>query len=208
VTLCDFHHALEPDDGHQRIWGNIKSRYFTVVRAHIRLGGEGRKHKVKAHIRRLELVQEKNLQEINNYHQLTCPKCEKSNLHFNVDKEVNIRCASCKSKWRGAKALAEETGPKLAEQFIPSQNKGVWKPRWDMLASRKNSSFSDVSSISVKKKARKKPTIKGVVRDVQPPCPLCEAPVRLVTPRPGDLWIEFWGCSLYSETGCKGSRRI
>ena len=36
VTLCCFHHALEPDEGHERIWGDIKTRYFTMVRAHKR----------------------------------------------------------------------------------------------------------------------------------------------------------------------------
>jgi hypothetical protein len=31
VSLCDFHHALEPEKGHERIWGDIKTRYFTLV---------------------------------------------------------------------------------------------------------------------------------------------------------------------------------
>ena len=36
VTLCDFHHAMEPDIGHSLIWGNIKNEYFTLVKAHTR----------------------------------------------------------------------------------------------------------------------------------------------------------------------------
>ena len=31
VSLCDFHHALEPAEGHERIWGNVKSKFFTLV---------------------------------------------------------------------------------------------------------------------------------------------------------------------------------
>ncbi len=36
IALCDFHHALEPDKGHERVWGRIKNRYFTLVCEHRR----------------------------------------------------------------------------------------------------------------------------------------------------------------------------
>ncbi len=62
VSLCDFHHALEPDEGHERIWGSIKTRYFTIVQAHTRHNrANSGQHNVRAHVRRLELTKENEL---------------------------------------------------------------------------------------------------------------------------------------------------
>lgn len=34
VSLCDFHHALEPTEGHERTWSNVETKFFTLVREH------------------------------------------------------------------------------------------------------------------------------------------------------------------------------
>lgn len=31
VSLCDFHHALEPEKGHERIWANIKNNTPSIL---------------------------------------------------------------------------------------------------------------------------------------------------------------------------------
>lgn len=54
VSLCDFHHALEPEKGHERIWGNIKTRYFTLVCGHERSNrASGGSHTVQTHLTHL-----------------------------------------------------------------------------------------------------------------------------------------------------------
>jgi len=47
VTLCIFHHSLQPDMGHERIWGEVRTQYFSMVKAHLRNG-----FPVRAHVRR------------------------------------------------------------------------------------------------------------------------------------------------------------
>ncbi|MGA0588874.1 HNH endonuclease [Dyella sp. KRB-257] len=62
IALCDFHHALEPEKGHERVWGAIKTRYFTLVSGHERSNrNSSGHHHVRAHLRRLQLV---SLEEI------------------------------------------------------------------------------------------------------------------------------------------------
>ena len=74
VSLCDFHHALEPEKGHERIWGNIKTRYFTLVCDHERSNrvSDGT-HAVRAHLRRLQLVSLDELRELTKTYGFSCP---------------------------------------------------------------------------------------------------------------------------------------
>lgn len=94
ISLCSFHHALEPDEGHERIWDEIKTRYFTMVRAHIRRNPSSLgHHNVRAHVRRLELTEKTELSEIKDYYGLSCPSCNSSNLEINVDKKKPKSCS-------------------------------------------------------------------------------------------------------------------
>lgn len=211
VSLCDFHHALEPDEGHERIWGAIKTRYFTIVRGHERSNSSGiGTHNVRPHIRRIELVKLDELKELTRKYGFVCPECESTKLLFSLDSHRNklrVKCKTCEKAWEGRQQLTEETGPRLAELLKVSRNKGIWKPRWDMLSSRTESVFSSISATK-KSTEKKKPTIKSIQAEEQLLCPKCGSPMKLVTPKPGQRWKKFWGCTKYWSTGCKGSRNV
>lgn len=211
VSLCDFHHALEPDEGHERIWGSIKTRYFTIVRAHKRNNkASSGFHDVRAHVRRLELVTEDELNEIKNYYLFSCPECESESISISVKDKVNVECRSCHKSWMGPKELTEETGPRLAEILNIKRNKGIWMPRWNMLSLRTDSVFSSLSGMRSKSKSatpKKKQTIKTMKTVEIPLCPKCGSPMKLVIPRTDQKWKKFWGCTKYWSEGCRGSRR-
>jgi len=111
VSLCSFHHALEPYEGHEIIWGEIKTRYFTMVRAHSRRNSSSPGcHNVRAHVRRFELIEMTELSAIKNYYGLSCPSCNSSDLEINLDKknrEVVIKCSHCEQNWVGRRQLSE-----------------------------------------------------------------------------------------------------
>lgn len=207
VTLCSFHHALEPDEGHERIWGEIRTRYFTMVRAHKRRNSSSPGyHAVRAHVRRLELVEETELYAIKDYYGLACPSCNSSGLQISVDKQhqqVHAECSHCGENWVGARQLSEETGPRLSEALNISKNKGCWEPRWDMLEARGDSTFRLLG-----KNISKPSTIRRAVRTRErgaPVCPKCGSGMHLIKPKRSDHWKAFWGCSKYKVTGCKGA---
>jgi len=206
VTLCSFHHALEPDEGHERIWGDIKTRYFTMVKAHKRRNpSSSGYHVVRAHVRRLKLVEKTEILEIKNYYGLTCPSCNCSSMEITVDKQhqqVHVKCAHCGNQWVGTRQLSEETGPKLAQVLNVTKNKGCWEPRWDMLETRSDSTFRLLKKNISKHRGTRK-TIKSM-NNTAPICPICGSSMRLIKPKRGDRWKAFWGCSKYKTTGCKG----
>lgn len=209
VSLCDFHHALEPEKGHERIWGDIRTRYFTLVCGHSRINraSEGA-HDVRAHLRRLQLVTFDDLQELAKCYGFACPSCGSTSIAFTVlaDRNlVRVECRACHESTEGPRQLAEEAGPRLAEILTVSRTRGRWSARWDMLAERKVSLWGTWSSRAISSKRR---AHKQKVEDVQnaPKCPQCGAPMRLKKPwKPDQKWRPFWGCTRYDSTGCKGS---
>lgn len=211
VSLCSFHHALEPYEGHERIWGEIKTRYFTMVHAHSRRNASSPGyHNVRAHVRRLELTEKTELSSIKDYYGLSCPTCNSGNLGINVDKknqEVFVKCSQCGENWMGRRQLSEETGPRLSEALSVTRNRGCWSPRWDMLEARADSTFRLLKKDSSKPKSNRI-TIRAKEIVTNPSCPKCDNPMRLIKPRRGDKWKAFWGCSKYKATGCNGSRDI
>ena len=118
VSLCSFHHGLEPIEGHEKIWGKIKSRYFTMVRAHSRRNPISHGYySVRAFVRRLQLTEESELLKIKNHYGLSCPFCDNSDLAIKVnkqDRQVIVQCIQCGERWMGERQLSEETGPMLA----------------------------------------------------------------------------------------------
>ncbi|MEW6388051.1 MAG: HNH endonuclease [Thermodesulfobacteriota bacterium] len=207
ITLCCFHHALEPYEGHERIWGDIKTRYFTMVRAHRRRNPSSQGyHNVRAHVRRLELVNKSELSEVIDFYGLTCPSCSNENLVTTISKQnqkVTVSCFDCSENWIGPRKLCEETGPRLAEVLNVTKNKGQWEPRWDMLEERTDSIFQLLKG--TKSKPRKKLSTIASKKSSAPKCPKCGASMRLVKPKQGQHWKAFWGCTKYPITGCKGS---
>lgn len=142
VPLCDFHHALEPHRGHERIWGAIKTRFFTLVCEHTRSNRttEGF-HQVRAHLRRLQLVTLQELRDLMEIYGFCCPECGEDGLIievFNDKNLIKVDCPSCGESIQTPQELTEETGPRLAEQLVVTQNEGRWESRWDVLAERKS----------------------------------------------------------------------
>lgn len=145
VTLCSFHHALEPAMGHAGIWGDIRTLYFTLVCGHERSNRlNNGTHTVQPHLRRLRLVTLKELYELANIYGFRCPNCNGDRIEFTLFADKNVimaKCPICKQYTEGLQQLTEETGPRLAEILTVSRNLGRWKARWDMLAERKNTDW-------------------------------------------------------------------
>jgi ssDNA-binding Zn-finger/Zn-ribbon topoisomerase 1 len=214
VSLCDFHHALEPAEGHERIWGNVKTKFFTLVREHERQNrASDGTHYVHAHLRRLELVSLKELEDLSRIYGYCCPDCGSSQLKFTLFSKKNlirVNCKECNSNWEGPQQLTEESGPLLSESLRVTKNIGIWKARWDMLSDRKISAFKSMkSSIGIPSATKKKKikTIKSTPEEI-PMCPKCGSAMRLIKPRPGQRWNKFWGCTKYNSKGCQGSINI
>lgn len=210
ISLCDFHHALEPEQGHERIWGNIKTRYFTLVRNHERANRTSTgTHTVQAHLRRLQLVTLPELNELSSFYGFCCPNCNSPiDLSLLSAKSlIRAECPNCNSYVDGPQQLTEESGPLLAEILVASKNRGKWKARWDMLAERKSNLWGTWHSqpISTRRRAHRA----NVERAKSAPlCPKCGAPMRLKRPwKPTHTWAPFWGCTQYDVSGCKGSAR-
>lgn len=211
VTLCDFHHALEPTDGHERIWGSVKSNYFTLVCEHERHNrtNDG-SHNVRAHLRRLELISLKELEELTRIYGFCCSSCGSSFLTFTLfsDKnKIRVYCKDCNSNWVGPQQLTEESGPLLSEALKVTRNQGSWKPRWDMLSNRTASAFKNWKANAVATKNNTKKSAKTIrTKAEEPPtCPKCGSVMHLIKPKSGQNWKAFWGCSKYKSTGCRGS---
>jgi len=140
VSLCEFHHALEPDLGHERIWDDIETRYFTLVREHNRANRTtGGAYRVRPHLRRLELVKLDELRDLARTFGFVCPACGETHLAFTIHSERNIvevECPHCAKFVQVRQELTEETGPRLAEILKITRNAGTWEPRWDVLSER------------------------------------------------------------------------
>lgn len=143
ITLCQFHHALEPDPGHGRIWGEVRTEFFTLVNTHERGNRVGPgAHRVRSHLRRLKLVTLADLRDIVRTYGLSCPSCGTSRIRFLLSSDRNhlaVECPLCGWSTELRQELAEETGPRLAEVLAVTRNRGGWVARWDTLSQRKSS---------------------------------------------------------------------
>lgn len=209
VMLCAFHHGLQPEPGHERIWGNIKTQYFTLVSKHVRNNRKrGGRHTVRAHLRRLELITMDDLKSLNDIYQFACPSCESLKLKFTLNKERNdiyILCKSCNKQWKGPRELAEETGPRLGEFLKVKRNQGTSKTPWEVLSKRTSNIWGEWKGKKVKDKRKLFKSGQSTL-DEKPMCPVCGSIMKLVQTKPGNKWKSFWGCSKYNITGCKGTR--
>lgn len=208
VALCSFHHALEPSNGHERIWSDIKTNYFTLVHSHERSNrtSEGT-HSVRAHLRRLQLVTMDDLRVLSEMYGLHCPGCGDAGIRFalpSASSTIVVECPKCRGAVEGPRQLAEESGPRLAEILVVSRNAGRWKPRWDVLSERTSANWGTWHGSKVADK-RKRNQVRIEAARSAPICPRCGSAMRLVKPRPTDNWSTFWGCTQYFTTGCRGS---
>lgn len=210
VSLCDFHHALEPEPGHERVWGEIKTQHFTLVCSHERENrtADGT-HTVRAHLRRLRLVTLDELRGLAQFYGFACPTCGSEHLSLAIENTggtVRVECSGCLKATQGPQELPEETGPRLAELLSVTRNKGTWHARWDMLSERKSATWGTWTGYAVSRK-RERHRDRIETNRAAPSCPKCGSPMRVITPRPGDRWKAFWGCTQYQLTGCRGSQR-
>lgn len=143
VTLCQFHHAIQPERGHERIWGAVKNRFFTLVQKHERSNRSGNgTHVVTAHLRRQELITLEELTALHQFYGFLCKSCYSPKLRFELSKKQNfvrVTCTSCGCAMQGPQQLTEETGPRIAENHCVRRNPGSWKPNWEVLSNRKDS---------------------------------------------------------------------
>lgn len=198
VTLCVFHHGLQPDLGHERVWGEIKTQYFSMVRAHFRNG-----RPVRAHYRRRELASRELLQELVEYHELTCTACERGRVSVEIDYHrnvVNVTCMSCLAAFRFDQKLPEETGPQMAETLIVNANPGRWQVDFGLMQTSRKPGY---------RRDRRPSHSRDLPRNNSSPrsgdaliCPKCGKPLRKRTGRYG----EFFGCTGYP--GCRYTRDI
>lgn len=211
VSLCDFHHALEPEKGHERIWGNIKTRYFTLVSGHERSNrASNGAHLVKAHLRRLQLVTIEDLNKLKSTYGFCCPSCNAEGIRIELFTKRNViraECGACSNFVEGAQQLTEESGPMLAEILGVSRNGGRWRARWDMLSERKSAVWGTWRSQKISEK-RKQHKVKVETEKSTPLCPQCSSPMRIKRPwKPNQTWKPFWGCTQYDVSGCRGSAK-
>ena len=198
VTLCVFHHALQPDMGHERIWGEVRTQYFSMVRAHYRNGAP-----VRAHVRRKELATEETLREIVSYYSLACPDCNHHPLQLEVDYRMNeilISCPSCFSEWKFQQKLPEESGPQIAQTLRVLRNMGRWSVDFSLMESIRKPSYRKTRPTS---SAGHKPSMEKVFEENSPLlCPQCG---RVLQEREGRFG-KFLGCTGYPD--CRYTRNL
>jgi 5-methylcytosine-specific restriction endonuclease McrA len=116
VLLCSFHHALEPSDGHEKIFAEVGEKWFSVVREHVR--GDSM---VRAHIRRKKNATISEIKAIARENHFHCEVCKSTELMFNLvdenNKTLKVYCARCDTGWVFKNGLLEEVGPELCNAF-------------------------------------------------------------------------------------------
>jgi hypothetical protein len=146
VTLCIFHHSLQPDMGHERIWGEVRTQYFSMVKAHLRNG-----FPVRAHVRRKELASEENLKNILSFYSIGCSDCKHYPLTLRVDYQRNnvvISCASCLAEWQFDQKLPEESGPQIASFLPVFQNAGRWHVDFSLMETIRKPNYRKASPVA------------------------------------------------------------
>lgn len=184
VSLCVFHHGLQSEKGHERVWGSVNTNYFSMVRAHYRNG-----FPVRAHVRRRELADQETIGEIISYYGLACPDCNEriKNVEFKKN-ELLVTCSTCGNEWSFERKLPEECGPQMAETLEVQQNPGSWIVDLDLLTT--------IRKLRFKKKPSKshKSMKKGNTQKIKY-CPQCGKPLA----RKKGKYGFFMGCIGYPK---------
>jgi hypothetical protein len=69
---------------------------------------------------------------------------------------IRVCCPHCGNSTEGPQQLAEESGPRLAELLLVSRQSGRWKANWDMLAKRKESTWSTWTRVETRSRIAKR----------------------------------------------------
>lgn len=130
VTLCAFHHGVEPEEGHFQILEKFKNPRFTMIPTHRRHNPVNRgTHRVEAHVRRLQLATNEQIRNIIQTYAMRCPQCESYKSGFDISpmsKALRIVCGGCGQGFSSKNCLPEEIGPQMAAVLIVGQNRGRW----------------------------------------------------------------------------------
>jgi hypothetical protein len=180
ITLCEYHHGLMPGAGHDQIWSEVTNIFFSLVRGHYR-----QESYVQTHIRRKELITDKELETTMAKCQPICPSCQSTSLSiegFNY-KDFRLTCKQCKESWVFKRMLSEETLPALLLIFKPSFEKRTWQIDEDH--------FELDKAILPKKINKKNTQSQKESSQIIQRCPSCNA---LLKKREGK-YGKFWGCS-------------
>jgi hypothetical protein len=188
VTLCAFHHGLQPDIGHQQIWEEISTQFFSLVCAHFRAGAP-----VRAHVRRRSVIAQSEILQILKFHCVQCPECNSDRLGLAVNDYSNkilIGCNDCSVQWSFEQKLTEETGPQVCKTLKPTKNIFSWDIDWE--------ATDGIRKPIGRRKTRKSdPNARDIQQRV---CPLCGSPLKIRDGRHG----KFWSCASYPR--CKYAR--
>lgn len=184
VSLCIFHHGLQPEKGHERVWGSINTKFFSMVRAHYRNG-----FPVRAHVRRRELANPETIMNIITHYGLACPDCNEQIKNSEFKKsEFIITCSTCGNEWSFERKLPEECGPQMAEALEVRKNPGSWKVDLGLLMTIRKPRFKK-KNVKSHKTNRKNKTQKTRF------CPECGKPLAKKNGKYGT----FMGCLGYPE---------
>jgi len=189
ITLCVFHHGLQPEPGHERVWGRIQNDFFSMVRAHLRNG-----FPVRAHVRRKELADKLTLETIAEHHGFGCSSCKSDKVQIQVDQannEIQIECSSCGDDWSFDQKLPEESGPQIAETLKVARNHGRGKVDWSLLETIRKPRYRPLH----KRKAPDRRTSLVSTKPKRTKCPKCGSDLDLKKGKFGN----FYGCTSYPE---------
>ncbi len=199
ITLCEYHHGLQPQGGHERIWGDIENTFFSMVRAHYRGNSV-----VRAHVRRKLLVRLEEIKEVIEYYGIACTTCGKKIDYIILNEQKNVvvaGCSICKEIYEVEQKLTEETCVALASQFKITRNKGAYDERFFGQEEYRTARYKKIEKVP-KSKIEKK-----IRNNEQVRCPLCNSIMILRTAKRGpNIGSQFYGCSRYPE--CCGTRNI
>lgn len=178
VTLCEFHHSLEPGRGHELIWSKIKSKHLTVVKNN----NHHSKSNNIGYVKRLKLVTEKEIAEIVDYYSISC-YCNSENIDISLNSKLNIYCNECHREWYFEKGMPEEVGPKVATTLKVNENEGFWTFKPELLDKKLNNE----------------------VNQECPSCSKCGSTMKVSVAKIGGRKRKYWECT-QEASSCAGMK--
>lgn len=129
VSLCLFHHGMEPSDSHDRLKQKVETDFFSFVPLHFRKNQVNNGfHEVKSHLRRKKLASIQDIRKIISSWMMACPRCNSHELLVSErdTNKIRVQCSECHFSTSGEKQLPEEMGPRLVKVLKTGQL-GKWR---------------------------------------------------------------------------------
>jgi hypothetical protein len=128
VTLCEYHHAMQDDMGHNRIRGQVVTPYFTYVQPYQRSDGV----EVRGHLRHKKFATEDEISRIVTFYGIVCLLCG-GILEAAVEEyRVVVRCLSqcCEDETKYRLSIPEEVGPAICLECRATRNLSAEDVYW------------------------------------------------------------------------------